>query len=214
MEIPTNKNVFIWTNYRSGSTALQSILEQKYHLKNYYEPFHERRTHDSDTENFFNQTSLNALPYVVKATPLHMKNILARKTLHYNFEKEINKMLEQCYVISLCRKNKIDALGSMYVATVTKIWFETKSNYRDQTPYTLDFDMAVCQKICAEYNKNTNLLKDKTCDVKMYYEDLDLTSSNYLKQTKPSNFKDIKHQIYLYVYENYPHLLGDTNDRS
>lgn len=204
-----NKNIFIWHNYRSGSTAYQSLLSKKYNLKNYYEPFHERQIGVHDTENFFNQTAIDPNKFIVKATPLHIEQIIHRTTLHYNFKKEINKLLESSHIILITRKNRVESIASMYVATITSKWFETRDSHKENMNYEMSIDENILQKICQEYLDNDKLLQKKSFDEKVVYEDLDLRDSNYIKQTKPKNYNDMIEQIHTYIKKEFKHLLGD-----
>lgn len=202
------KNIFIWYNYRCGSTPYQSLLSQEYNLKNYLEPFHERQKGIHDTENFFNKIALDPTPFIVKATPLHIENIRNRQTLHYNFHIEIDKLLDSSHVILMTRKNKVEAIASMYVATKTGKWYQHVDSKQEYLDYDMNIDQETLQKICREYADNDQLLQSKNFKEKIEYENLDFTGINdYIKQSKPKNYRNIIQEIYLFVFDYHPELL-------
>lgn len=190
------KNIFIWCNYRTGSTALTGKLSKKYNLKNYCEAFQPLRP--NDTKKFLTEIQTINQNYVVKVMPGQVEN---------NFQKEIESILSNSHVILLDRKNKIDQISSMYVAQTTGVWLEMEGEIQKNNLLDCKIDMVEIQKVCDEIAHNQKLLHTKTYDQKFYYEDINLSNSGFVKQLKPTNYNDIKKEIYFYVYENYPELL-------
>jgi hypothetical protein len=195
-KIPTNKNIFIWCNYRTGSTALTGELSKVYNLKNYCEAFQPLRP--ADTEKFLKEIKTIDQNYVVKVMPGQTED---------KFKVEIEEITADSHVILLERKNKIDQMASMYVAQTTGVWLEMDGDQQDTQEFSLDIDKDEVSKVCDEIAHNHQLLKTKQYHQKLFYEDIELKDTGFRKQLKPTNYEDIKKEIYFYAFENLPELL-------
>ena len=200
-KIPTNKNIFIWCNYRTGSTALTGELSKIYDLKNYWEAFQPLRP--ADTEKFLNEIKTIDQSYVVKVMPGQIED---------KFKVEIEEITADSHVILLDRKNKIDQMASMYVAQTTGIWLEMDEDPQDLKKFTLDIDKDEISKVCDEIAHNHLLLKTKQYHQKLFYEDIKLKDTGFRKQLKPTNYEDIKKEIYFYAFENLSEVLPLTKE--
>jgi LPS sulfotransferase NodH len=152
----------------------------------------------ADTEKFLKEIKTIDQNYVVKVMPGQTED---------KFKVEIEEITADSHVILLERKNKIDQMASMYVAQTTGVWLEMDGDQQDTQEFSLDIDKDEVSKVCDEIAHNHQLLKTKQYHQKLFYEDIELKDTGFRKQLKPTNYEDIKKEIYFYAFENLPELL-------
>jgi hypothetical protein len=171
LNLPINKCVVVYANYRTGSTAFCDVLSQKFRLRNYDELFHP----DRQLPTVYSMR----IPCVIKIMPDH------------EIPKEFIDLISQSYKIGIKRQSVIEQIASFYICDQTKIWhYKTVEKF---VKYEVEFNF---DKLFASTNYILDMQKKYAQQKKHFeivYEDCieDFVNSQYVKTNKPTNYQEI-----------------------
>jgi hypothetical protein len=171
--------IVIYSNYRTGSTALGFWLAQQNNCKYFNEPFYRKEV----LEEFMKQYHSGDKKYIIKFMGDHV------------FEDSLYKdLLEMdAFKIRLYRENKVEQIASYYVSAVTKRWRTTIEDTIED--YDLPLDIPMLKESIRRITYNDYLLDTSTVkfDLSCNYESLGFLDDIHLTLTKqPSNIKTIQ----------------------
>ena len=186
--------VVIFTNYRTGSTALGTLLGQQYNV-----PYFDEPAQNGDRQYAFLEfiETNDTDKYVIKfmADQIDDLPIYAELLAADNFK------------IRLLRNDVVAQSVSYYIAMSRQAW--TQEVEEIQEAYEVAIDMrAMSWAATAIHQNNTDLIESTLpFDEDLIYENLDLRENGTLyRTTQPSNLTDIKRAMYeLISAENYGH---------
>lgn len=187
------RSIMVVATYRSGSTALCDYIAKQTGLLNCDEVFH-----PADAVCLYERVKDQRM--VFKIMPDH------------KFEKYWTELVDTCYVVGLSRKNIVEQIASLCLASQRRTWHYVKENTLQpnilnnptHTPfpvlsadvnYTADLDIEnienQCRYILDMYNK-FNTLREHF-DTDLVYEDIqtDLAASDYVPYPKPDNYQEL-----------------------
>ena len=116
-----SQDILVLSNYRSGSTAFDTMISRKYGLKDLGEAFNTRLKDPRWYEQ--NKAARN----LVKVMP--------DQTDHPEFESVMSKS----FVIGLSRRDVIAQISSLYICRISGIWHQY-SSVRDDYQIQIDRD--------------------------------------------------------------------------
>ena len=171
IDIPDDKTILIFANYRTGSTALCDWLSKKTGLVNYDEAFH---------------PTLNKKIYknnncIIKIMPDHV--------LPLDFDETVTRS----FVIGIQRRNLIEQIASFYICDKTRRWHTHKNEITQD--YLVEIDKSIIEDqifyILKMQQAYTQLPYCK--DLEIYYEDIVelLGNSKYAEYHKPGNYTEL-----------------------
>ena len=190
--IPTDKTILVFANYRTGSTAFCDWLSKKVGLINYDEAFHPFSQQKIDYKN--NKC-------IIKIMPGH--------TLPMDFDDLVKKS----FVIGIQRRSLIEQIASFYICDKTRHWHQHKNERTYK--YQIEIDMLGIEDQISyilemqEDYKKLPYLKD----LEIYYEDIGglLNESKYAESPKPSNYNELLSTVESLVDKVKERTLNDTN---
>lgn len=168
--------VLITSPARCGSTALLRKIAVDYNLVEFSEP--------SESKNPRLLWYFNQLYYREKRKDLAIK-IMSISFDHYNFK------LDDFFTIRLKRKNIIEQCASYYLARARKKWHYTVNDCVDQDTILIDNDEIKISIDHMIYGNNKNNSLNYNFDLDVYYEDLDLSNPDLVKNPKPKNYQEL-----------------------
>lgn len=174
--------VMLLANYRTGSSALNTLLGVENNLTVFYEP-HLRPAAMQDLVDMVNKGESS---FIVKFMPDQLDKHEIYKTL-YN---------SNCYKIRLTRSDKVAQILSYYVADMTKVWNHEDPDIRG-TDYFISVKDELIDVAIDRILKVDKLLKDSSIifDQELVYESLNLEGSHVSKLIAPKNYL----RLYSYI---------------
>tara|TARA_B110000305_G_scaffold94078_1_gene106004 strand:+ start:869 stop:1489 length:621 start_codon:yes stop_codon:yes gene_type:complete len=175
-----NRPIVIFTNYRTGSTALCEAISYKLGYKNFAEAFHTVPS----TGNLKGITAYiegKHQNYVFKVMP-------NQYTKH---REQIDDISHGCYCIRLQREDVASQIASLYVARASKQWHQTKYNPCSTQP--IKIDPIMMKKCCTEtLIMNDYVRKMENFDLELTTEQLGaIKNPTYEVRDKPENYDEI-----------------------
>ena len=171
--------VIIYSNYRTGSTALGHYLSKKYNTPYFNEPFYRPNVMDE----FLKVYNSGDSHYIIKFMADHIHE-----------DDLYNQLLAlDAYKIRLYRANKVEQITSYYVASMTKRWRTYQHDNVDD--YMLPFDKDMMLESFRRIIYNDQLLDEANIDFDLTtdYESLGYLDDADLVLTKqPKNFDQLK----------------------
>lgn len=179
INIPLDKPILIYTVYRSGSTAFQNYIANALNYKNFTEPY--RNEKNNKTAEDFQKYKVDNTDYVWKLMPDHVTE---------QNHDEIMDIWNNSFVIKLKRRNLVEQIASWVLSMENRKW-----NSKEDTTYNeIDIDKETIEKlsdITIAINQSLDNLDSATFHAELYYEDLDLSDSEYKKLNKPACYDEI-----------------------
>jgi hypothetical protein len=165
--------IIIFSNYRTGSTALGYYLAKKTGLPFLNEPIYEHHKKYLDL----------LLSYRESDNKNYILNFMAEHAEQDDFYKKI--LEEDSFKIKLQRKNKIDQISSFYIAYMTDNW--ATINTTNVNEYDIKIDLYAIKHAIKKILYSDSLLDScKTkFDFSLIYEDLGFLDDIHLKLTIP-----------------------------
>lgn len=178
-DIPKDKHIVVYANYRTGSTAFCDFLSKETGLVNYDEIFH------SNIPN--KKQYLVQSPCIFKIMPDHIVPI------------EFANLISTSFKIGIKRRSLVNQIASFYVCHVTKIWHSKQNDTFDNDLYNVEIiDTELINVIGYILElQNTYTISGIQKDIEFYYEDiLDIFSkSKYVVYKKPNNYQILLERI-------------------
>jgi len=173
--------ILIAATPRSGSSSLLSLISIVYNIQKFNEPNFSFIGWRSQLTNLMNR----GIPFVVKLMPLYVSLL---------------KNIENYYIIKLSRKNHIDQCVSWYIATKLNIWHRKR---KERNEFYVDIDNDLIKESIRLIKHQRSLFDNLPIisDLNLFYEDLDLSESENIKNPLPSNIDDIR-QAVINFYDN------------
>ena len=174
--------ILIVATPRTGSTSLLHHISSKYNIYNIFNEPNIQTTHwISVLTSFMNRK----IPFVVKLMSKHVPMV---------------ENIENYYIIKLSRKNHIEQCVSMYIARKLNIW-ERTSEEKNEFYIEIDTELIIDSireiKIAKKDFDNLPI----NADLSLFYEDLEFSGSNIIKNPLPSNIFHIR-QTVINFYDN------------
>ena len=113
------KNIILFSNYRTGSTAFATVLAHSTNRLCYYDPFSNEES-GVDFIDTFNRSSAELC--VIRVMPDHLE----QATIHLT-----ENFIKNSYLIHLDRDNLLDQICSYYIANAMQNWGQTKKQIAD-----------------------------------------------------------------------------------
>lgn len=165
--------IIIFSNYRTGSTALGYYLSKKTSFPFINEPIYDH--HKKHFDLLISCRNAGNKNYIL--------NFMAEHAEQDYFYKKI--LEEDSFKIKLQRKNKIDQISSFYIAHMTDNW--ATKNTTNVNEYDIKMDLYALKHAIKTILYNDSLLDScKTkFDSSLLYEDLGFLDDIHLKLTVP-----------------------------
>jgi len=174
--------IIIFSNYRTGSTALGHYLSKKTGLEYVNEPIYRKIDFDA------------LMSYRNSGNKNYILNFMADHAEQDNFYKTI--LEEDSFKIKLKRQNKIDQISSYYIAAMTNTWITEKSNIIND--YSVQLDKDVLRQSFRRILHNDMLIDSckVNFDLSLTYEELGFLEGIHLKLTvPPKNINAVKNLV-------------------
>jgi len=178
-DIPKDKHIVVYANYRTGSTAFCDFLSKETGLVNYDEIFHSNIP--------FKKQYLTQSPSIFKIMPDHMVTA------------EFTDLVSNGFKIGIKRRSLVNQIASYYICHMTKIWHYKQDDIFNNDLYDIeiiDNELVNVIRYILELNDTYNTSSIQK-DIEFYYEDiLDIFSkSKYFRYKKPSNYQVLLERI-------------------
>lgn len=173
-----DRPIAVLASYRTGSTALCDWLSRDFKYANFDEAFHPAMPH---RESKF-LLSRNRQHWVVK--------IMGDQICDRN-QQVIDSVIKQSFVIRLARKDIVSQIASYYVSSLKQVWHYQNQDYRE--PYTIDIDHNLIESMTGYIIKVNNIVENLAypIDLDLWYEDLGVMDSMYVRYNRPSNYDQL-----------------------
>lgn len=180
---PDTKNVIVFSQYRSGSTALCDFLGKKFKLTNYGEVFH-INTPKKEKEKYLKL--FNNIPTIIKIPSSNIDQIPI---------EVLTNIWNNSLIIKLTRKNFLLQSISWYSANASNYWTSFDIIKKDYSIPILPRSITdKWIKTLHFQNHYVGSLK-KRFDLEYYYEDLNLLGSSLTKIIKPNNYDQVYNHV-------------------
>lgn len=179
--------VVIFTSPRSGSTAFAHYLKNQNPTKQYF------------NEPVLDQNRMTEFTNVFNSTDDYMIKVMGETIVKPNWEVPqhpqymIDKMLSnESYKIKLYRKNVIEQVASLYVASMRNHW----EYYEDEISKfnileDIEIDLFKVRRAIRIIKHNIEVIDNIKSDVTVYYEDLTNFDNNFKLTPKPRNYNSL-----------------------
>lgn len=190
--IPSNtKNVIVFSQYRSGSTALCNFLGEQFNLMNFGEVFHVDKPKKEKEKylNFFNN-----IPTIIKIPGNNITQIPI---------EVLKKIWDNSLIIRLTRKNFLLQSISWYSANASNYW--TSFDYIKKDYSVPILPRSVTDKWIKNLHFQNHYVQSlqKRFDLEYCYENLNLSKSPVTKNKRHSNYD----QLYDHVHKSVKKIL-------
>ena len=199
-------NILIFSQSRTGSSYLMSMFRSSnIHFLSYPEPF------GSDNMNSYSQKYVRNILKTIKKT----SNVLCKEHF-YNFDNrlpDVDKtafLNNNWYIISLLRKDLVEATLSDLIARHTNLWYNPNYKFKEkfiiaEHKFLKDLKLRVNRVIkFAEWQQQNKLVNEF-----IYYEDLTFDFKKDYKNLKLSN---IGPNINTITFKHNKHKQSPTKD--
>lgn len=177
-----DRPITVLASYRTGSTALCDWLARNFKYTNFDETFRPAAPHRESKFLLFRRLFRDRLHWVVK--------IMGDQICDRN-QQVIDSVIKQSFVIRLARKDIVSQIASYYVSSLKQVWHYQNQDY--QEPYTIDIDHNRIESMTRYIIKVNNIVKNLSypIDLDLWYEDLGVMDSNYVRYNRPSNYDQL-----------------------
>jgi LPS sulfotransferase NodH len=177
--IPKDKHIVVYSNYRTGSTAFCDFLSKETGLVNHDEVFHSNIP--------FKKQHLTQSPSIFKIMPDHI------------VPAEFTDLVSNGFKIGIKRRSLVDQIASYYICHMTKIWHYKQDDILNNGMYNIeivDTELVNVITYILELH-DTYHTSGIQKDIEFYYEDvLDIFSgSKYIRYKKPDNYQILSQRI-------------------
>jgi LPS sulfotransferase NodH len=172
--IPSDKPVVVFSSYRTGSTALCSLLSLELCLPNLDELFH--RVHDPQIYTKYKNQRL-----IIKVQPDQI------------IQPFWDELLNCAYIIGLTRRSLVHQISSFYCCHASGVWHQYQNQTRDNYEITWEIDDLEDQCRYIIDMNNRYCLHRSNCSEELVYEDISgyLDKSAMQRYIKPLNYSDL-----------------------
>ena len=172
--------VLITSPARCGSTALLRKIAFDYNLKEFGEP------HALVSPKvFWKLTEFSKIKkrsdYVIKV----MSGLFDYYHSYYNYN------LDNFFTIRLRRRNIIEQCASYYIARTIDKWHSTIHDFTSLDFIALDYnEIKLSTDLILQANIKNEAI-NHNFNLELYYEDLDLSNPDLVKNSKPKNYQEL-----------------------
>ena len=184
LDIPPHKSVLIFSQFRSGSTALADHISKKLDVTNFDEAFH----------NCYPQRNRDFLDHLPKRCVFKVTGDQAGQAPAH----VLDRLWNDCYVIKLSRQNLLDQCTSWVISERgNTVWHQKRG--QQVNDYTVNIERNWFQlhinQIIRTNRMHNEFHHPKGFDLELEYEKITIPKSDYQPRKRPDNYTQVRNSV-------------------